>query len=550
MREDLVFAIQDVILDPPFTHLDLIVARNILIYFNINLQNKLIPIFNYSLNNNGLLFMGTAETVGKFTEVFNPLDRKWKIYESYKKVKNLPQDVIKPPIIKKINQHINHKQKASNGMDPKKLLLQALPPSLLLDSNYNISYIHGDVSKYLRLSEGVPKINVLNLIKDEYRSFLVTGLKEAKSGKIPVIDEIISSEKGTQSESVLMTIKPVQPEKDSEGSIIVTFEKGVEKHKKNHKKEDTFRSLENKLKQARQTLRNTIEELESSNEELRSANEEYQSTNEELQGTNEELETSREELQSVNEELTTINFEHQKKIEELVTLSDDFKNLLNSTGVATVFLDNNLKLLRFTPKASDIFNFLETDTGRPLSDITHRVKDIDLRSDAQWVLESLKGIERGVQMDNGKRYVLRIYPYRTGENRIAGVGITLIDVGKTQPPELDFNCLDLVFEEIRQPLLLLDDKLKVLMANKAFYNYFSDKPENIKGKKLFQVDKHWDTPELKRKLEKTLVEGVRLSNFKIKYRTSDKKNEEFFLNGKRVYDNKKNNLSLFLTISD
>ncbi|MCR4393241.1 MAG: PAS domain-containing protein, partial [Dehalococcoidales bacterium] len=384
LREKLVFAVHDIIVDPPFTRMDLVSARNLLIYFDANLQKRLVPMFSYSLKEKGLLFLGTAETIGEFDDLFVPLDRKWKLFRVEKKSKqstySLPENISwREPAVP------GRQDQFKAGLDtgtklPESIMLEALPPSLLVDINYQVIFTHGDTRKYLGLPQGKPRTDILAMARSELRPHIASGLHEVLSTGEEVVRDGCRIKNNGDTQTVKITFKPVSTVEGSErpAYVVVTFYDmpRIKKSRvrKNQVDPERLKELEQELQFTKETLRGTIEELETANEELRSANEEYQSTNEELQSTNEELETSCEELQSLNEELTTLNTEYQRKIEELTAVNDDMKNLLNITGVATIFLDTDLKLQRFTPAATRIFNFIEADVGRPLSDITSRLE--------------------------------------------------------------------------------------------------------------------------------------------------------------------------------
>ena len=446
LREKLIFAVQDIIIDPPFTRMDLISARNLLIYFESELQRKLIPMFNYALNQGGVLFLGTAETVGEFTDGFEIIDRKWKMYREKTKTSESGFRFIEHPSWKeppeatpKITFQAHHPHEPAEPSS-ENILLEALPTAVLIDRNYQVIYTHGKTGRFMELPEGKPNMNILDMVRIELRAVLTTGFKEALSKGEKIIRQGTRIKVNGSSIGVRMTITPVSGE--AEGQLIITFEEGpVNSGRKSRELKDRQTvELEQELQFTKETLRSTIEELETANEELRSANEEYQSTNEELQSTNEELETSREELQSLNEELTTVNTEHQKKIEELSTINDDMNNLLNSTGVATIFLNEDLKLQRFTPAATMIFNLINSDVNRPISDITSQVRDHNITAQAQSVLDDLIPRSENVRTSDGKWYEMRINPYRTTENAISGVVVTFIDVTKRKQAEEEAVC--------------------------------------------------------------------------------------------------------------
>jgi two-component system CheB/CheR fusion protein len=290
--------------------------------------------------------------------------------------------------------------------------------------------------------------------------------------------------------------------------------------------------LEKDLQRTRDTLRGTIEELKSTNEELRSANEEYMSTNEELKSANEELETSREELQSVNEELTTLNSESQRKNEDLTTINNDMLNLLNATGVATVFLDEKLRIRRFTPSATKLFKFIDSDIGRPVEDISSPLKDNILVQASRSVLDNLIPVEQEVQTTDGKWYSLRILPYRTLENVIEGVVVSFVDITQVKVGSI---YTESIIDTMREPMLVLDEHLKVVSANKGFYRAFKVTMEDTQGQLIYAIGNHqWDIPQLRELLKSIIEKNSVFDGYKVEHDFPGIGQREMLLNARRV----------------
>jgi len=524
LREKLVFAVQDVIADPPFTRMDLISSRNLLIYFDSDLQKKLIPMFHYALNRDGLLFLGTAETVGEFSELFVPVDRKWKIYRAEIRDKHVSYTLShpawqEPAEHKETDQYrIAHPSLPSRSLQ--EVLLEALPASVLLDSNFQIIYSHGNTRRYLGFPAGKPNTSILEIVHPELRSALSSALHDAVTQASEIIREGVRVKVNGNTQPARIVVKPVSPTYPGEpkGRIIVTFQDmpkmPASRRKGLNAADSRVTELEQELQFNKETLRSTIEELETANEELRSANEEYQSTNEELQSTNEELETSREELQSVNEELSTVNTEHQAKIEELSTVNDDMKNLLNSTGIATLYLDNELKVKRFTPTATGIFNLIASDVERPIGHITSQIANHDIETEARKVLDTLVPVKDSVQSRDGKWYSMRILPYRTTDNAIAGVVVSFVDISEQERARLALSLAKDVVDTLFQPVAILDNKLNVISANHAFYDNFKITRDKVEQKPLFEIDDcAWRSPEFKKKLEEVAQNNSELVDY-------------------------------------
>jgi two-component system CheB/CheR fusion protein len=313
--------------------------------------------------------------------------------------------------------------------------------------------------------------------------------------------------------------------------------------------------LEQELKYSQEHLQTSIEELETSNEELKSSNEELQSTNEELQSTNEEMETSKEELQSLNEELVTVNAELQGKIDELAHTNDDMKNLLDSTKIATVFLDSDLRIKRFTSEANKIINLIPSDVGRPIGHIVTNVEKDALAADAQQVLDSLTFKEQPVRTKDGRWYLNRIVPYRTMDNVIDGVVITFTDITEQKKAEstiLDArNFAEGIVETVREPLLVLDRNLEVAAANSAFYRLFkTDSGETI-GRAFFELGEHqWDTPALRELVEKILPQNTQIGEYRIEQIFPRIGPKILMLNARRVHREEIGTEAILFTIKD
>ena len=443
LRQMAVFAVQDVIKDPPLTKLDLLSCRNLLIYLEAELQKKLLPLFHYAINPGGLLFLGSSESSEGFTDLFSPVNRKWKLFKRQPgaagaalvqfplgrpQYERLPLTLVKPS------------KPASDIADlaQKLLLLVAsyAPPCVMIDSNDEIIYSHGKTGKYLELTQGHANLNILNMAREEIRHDLAGAIRKARLQNKHIALEGLQVKTDGGYQGITLSVTPT-PAVEGRGELLmVAFEDIAAIQKKDGKTRDVFTpraaqrisQLEQEVEYSQHHLQTTVEELETSNEELKSSNEELQSTNEELQSANEELETSKEELQSLNEELVTVNAELHGKIDELAQANDDMKNLLDSTKIATVFLDNQLCIKRFTSEATRIINLVQSDVGRPVSHIASKLEDDTLSTDAQQVLDSLVPKERQVKSREGLWYLYRVIPYRTLDHVIGGVVLTFTDI--------------------------------------------------------------------------------------------------------------------------
>ncbi len=451
VRETVVFAPQNVIMDPPFTKLDILVCRNLLIYLVPELQKKLLPLFYYSLNPGGILFLGSAETIGAFTDLFSPLDSKTRLYRRLDSAigtepVEFPSSFF-PAVAGATVQPAAQKPAPNLQTLADQMLLARYGPAAALTSDKgDIFYISGRTGKYLEPAAGKANWNIFAMAREGLRYELTAAFQKALRQKDAVTLKGVQVRNDGGVLTVDVTLQPITEPAVLRGMVMIVFtdvaapsEKAAPgKTSKASVGSARTAELEQELEQARHELQTTREEMQTSQEELKSANEELQSTNEELQSTNEELTTSKEEMQSMNEELQTVNNELQAKVDELSLASNDMKNLLDSTDIATLFLDEALNVRRFTSRTTQIIKLIAGDVGRPITDIASDMVYPDLAGDAQEVLRTLVSIEKPVAASNGRWFLVRIMPYRTLDNRIDGVVITFsnVTVSKTLEAEL------------------------------------------------------------------------------------------------------------------
>ncbi len=572
IREMIVFAPQSVIKDPPFTKLDMITCRNLLIYFNPELQKKVIPIFHYSLLPDGILFLGSSETISVFVDLFTMIDKKWKIYKKRDSVFSV-QPFIDFPIthtFKKNDEIIMEKSSIKNITQlAEKIILQTYSPNCVLISEAGeILYIHGKTGKYLELKHGEAKMNIFEMAREGLKQELPSLIRKVITSKKSVEYTGIKVKTNGSSILVNLTVKPVKEPAEMQGTLLIIFEemevqKKTSASKKTHFDKNTekhIKELEHELKSIKENLRSTIEELETSNEELKSTNEEMQSTNEEMQSANEELETSKEEMQSLNEELITVNTELQNKNDELSTINNDMKNLLDSIDIPTIFLDNQLLIKRFTFHATKVVNLIDSDVGRPLSDLVTNLKYDKLVEDAKEVLRTLVFKEVELQTNDGTWYQMRILPYRTISNLIDGVVVTFSNINKLKNAYDEITKLNQdiqiardfstnIVETLRDSLLILDDKLKVLSANRAFYKTFDTKSEDTVGKYIYELeDNNWDIPELRKLLEEIIPEATFFEAFEVEYNFKKGGRKKLLLNAREVFQGDKESKLILMAI--
>jgi two-component system CheB/CheR fusion protein len=444
IREMVVFAPHNLTMDPPFTKLDLISCRNLLIYLAPELQKKLIALFHYSLNPKGVLFLGTSETIGRFTDLFSTVDTKWKIYQRSQSARtqtdmadfaHFYREAI--PAGRDAGKHAS--ESASIPETAHRLLLEDFtPPAVLINDQGDVVYIHGRTGKYLEPPAGKANINIFAMAREGLRIELPGAIREAKSQNKLITLKGIRVKTNGDFQTIDLTVKPVVQLGIQQSLYMIVFEDVVIPSKpakpisgrsgSSSRLKGVNVELEKELKHTNELLQTTTEEMQLSDEELKSTNEELQSTNEELQSTNEELSSSKEEMQSLNEELMTVNAELQGKIDELTLAYSDMKNMLNSTDIATLFLDNDLNVRKYTPPTNKIFNLIQSDIGRPISHVVSNLKFDDIVPDVRKVLDSLNYKEAQVQTREGHWYIMRIMPYRTHNNAIDGVVINFIDI--------------------------------------------------------------------------------------------------------------------------
>jgi two-component system, chemotaxis family, CheB/CheR fusion protein len=564
IRELVVFAPQNLIMDPPFTKLDILSCRNLLIYLTPELQQKLLPLFHYCLNLGGILFLGTAETIGSFTDLFSVSNNRLKIFrrtESASAVTNLtdfPSDlsftdadrVTTPPEFQK------GPERTVPDLVQTILLENFAPSAVLINDKGDIVYVHGRTGKYLELPAGKANINIYALAREGLRQHLGSAIRRALTRDADVTLKGLRVRTNGDDQVVHLTVKPLREPDAMRGLLLVVFDNAPAPipAKSSHRKKrgpageeiPIVEVWEAELQRTKELLQSTIEEMTTSQEELKSANEELQSTNEELQSSNEELTTSKEEMQSLNEELMTVNAELQHKIDELSRSSSDMKNLLNSTNIATLFLDNHLQVKRFTTSAANIIKLIPTDVGRPVSDIATSLKGVDLAKEVMCVLDTLVFKETEVQTADDRSYLMRISPYRTIDNVIDGVAVTFSDISGLKEMERSLReSRDLIqraqkygegiVATVRTPLLVLDAQLKVVSASRSFYRNFLTTPEATEKEHLYNLgNRQWDIPALRQLLEDVLSENKFFEDYPVEHEFLEIGHRKMLLNARQI----------------
>jgi two-component system CheB/CheR fusion protein len=535
IREMVVFAVHNVIKDPPFTRLDLASCRNLMIYLEPELQLRLIPALHYALKPGGILLLSPSEGIGKHTDLFAQVNRKWKLYRAVRTAaasRALTSSGLAWTQDSRSHLPAEIRQKADSlniAELSKRALLQAYAPaSVLTDLAGNILYVYGETGAYLSPAQGPATLNVLEMTRDGLQFGLRAAINRATGEKLATLGCEVPLTRAGDLCTISLSVRPISDPALAEGLLMISFAElaaipAIRPHgKRRGAQADTLRieALERDLDYTRQNLQATIEEQQATNEELKSANEEMQSSNEELQSVNEELETSKEEMQSVNEELVTVNAELQNKIEQLSDMQNDMKNLLENINIGTLFLDDRLNIRRFTLEAMRAYRLTDADIGRPLGDIKSDLVGGDLLSEAQGVLDTLIAYEGQVETIDGAIFLARIQPYRTLDNVIAGVVLTFTDLSQRVAAER-IACEQLaqaIVDTVREPLLVLDGAFRVISASRSFYRFFEVTAEATIGHSLFELgNRQWDIPALRDQLETVLPRDQSFEDFTVSH---------------------------------
>ncbi|MFO7999762.1 MAG: chemotaxis protein CheB [Marinilabilia sp.] len=450
IREMVVFAQHNLIMHPPFINIDCISCRNLLIYLDAKMQKKITRLFFYSLNADGLLILGNSESTGTLNHFFKPLNNKLKIYKRV--AEDTKVDLLNLPSVfsRKNNTTAEEPTRNTPAMNIQsladRLLLQHFSPAgVLTNDSGDILYINGRTGKYLEPASGKANMNIFAMLREGLRQEFSYAFLKAMKEKSTVVLRNQQTGKSKDDISVDLTIQYIDKPEPLKGNVMVIFTDPLKKKETTQPAKKTKGSgetksereaeLEKKLRYSEEEMQSTMEEMQTTQEELKTTNEELQSSNEELQSANEELTSSREEMQSLNEELQTLNAELQTKVDEYSRVENDMKNLLDSTDIATLFLDKELNIRRFTNKATNIFKFIKSDVGRPFTDQVSDLDYPDMVDDANKVLRNLVFIQKQVPGKDGRWFSVRIMPYRTTDDRMEGLVITFIDITELKKAE-------------------------------------------------------------------------------------------------------------------
>jgi len=582
IRDPVIFAEQNILRDPPFSNLDLLVCRNLLIYLKPEAQNKLLPLFHYTLKSDGILFLGTSETVGRFPELFKPVSKPHSIYKKR-------ESVIRPQVEFPTGARALADRAAAAGWEKgegrpddgveynsaaqaveKKLLEQYTPACIVVNSSGEIVHIHGRTGKYLEPAPGKFNSRIADMAREGLRYALLSALRRVRDNRDETVREqglVIKINGAHQRVDLTVTAIDRPPLKDCTMVIIQDLpESPQEAHtgeagSKAGMQADKMEALEKELMRLTQDYRGALEELETSNEELKSTNEEMQSANEELQSTNEELESSREELQSLNEELSTVNAELHSKISELNQSYRAITHALNSTRIAILFLNRELKIKRFTEEAARLINLIDSDVGRPIEHISHNLELADLPQKVRRVLQTLNSIEEEIRTRNSEWYRVSMQVHRTEEHVIEGVVLTFINIDLQKKVQQDLEAAirkekqyatkfaESIIDTVHESLLVLDLKMRVVKANRIYYKTFNTNPGQTIGHGFFELDNgQWDIDALRMQLHRAIDEDHAFEDFLIERGFEGTRTLKMRLSGRKLSQEPEKESKLLLVI--
>ena len=554
IRDMVVFAIHNVTKDPPFTKLDLLSCRNLMIYLEAELQNRLLSAFHYALKPGGVLFLSPSEGIGNHNGRFSALNGKWKLYGATHT--DSPNDAVAAHGLS-WSAGSNSKAAGETLPNPKEtnyaeLTLRALvhcfaPASVVTDCNGTVLYVHGETGKYLRPAPGHASLNIVEMAREGLGLELRAAIHAVANDGPPTLNREIQVKTNGGYTTVGLSVRPLPGTDGNRHLLLVSFQDSAgpvatPTRKRAAKPDEPGRTdaLERDLAYLKASHQATIQEQQASNEELKSTNEEMQATNEELQSSNEELETSKEEMQSMNEELVTVNSELQAKCEQLARMQNDMKNLLDNTHVGIIFLDRHLRIQSFTREAVNVYRLVASDVGRPLNDIKSVLEGDGLLAAAQGVLDTLIPCEQEIHLPGDAWLLARGQPYRTVDNVIDGVVLTFTDITsriKAIAAQAGLKLAGDIVNTVREPLVVLDGALKVVLASGSFYREFQAKPEHTVGRRIYELGNgQWDIPALRELLETILPRDAAFENYAVEHDFPVIGHRHMLLNARRIVD--------------
>ena len=500
LRDRILFASHNLLRDPPFSRLDLISCRNLLIYLNRDVQVRVLQTFHFALKPGGYLFLGSSESAESVADYFIPVDKKNRIYRARTTGRQMhyqnPSSALYGVRLPEVSRpKLPGKRPSTYAEMHQRALAQFAPPSVVVDRDGNLVYVSEEAGQYLRMGGGEPSRNLLSLVLPELRLDLRSAMYQVAQNGGSVECRPIELAGSEAQGAVAATVRAFRDEEAEADYLLVLFNRveegpgSAQPSRPNGSHDVVLSQLEAELQRKREQLQETIEYSEISTEELRASNEELQAINEELRSATEELETSKEELQSVNEELVTVNYELKVKVEETGKANDDLNNLIASTDIATIFVDSSLRIKRFTPRAVDLFSIIATDVGRSLLDLTHKLDYDQLAEDVSATFETLRLVEREVRGNDGRCYIVRLLPYRTNEDRIEGAVMTFFDITARRHAEEQARASEarmrMVAESAKDyAIVTMDEDGRVTSWNKGAEILFGYTEDEMQGQDL------------------------------------------------------------------
>jgi len=541
VRDLCVFAKQNVFKDPPFSKINLISCRNLLIYLGPELQKRIIRVFHYALVPNGALFLGSAETIGEHTQLFKMLDQKHRFYSKKSLANPVHMDFSTPTFMLGTDDKTDKqfkKYESMTGADLQqktdRLIMQKyVPAAVLINEQMEIIQFRGHTGRYLEPVAGEASLNLMKMVREGLLLHLRSLLQQSMDEHLFIRKEKMQYNYEGKVELIDIEITPIQHPSQAEYCYLIVFAESKtpfsgENNAKDESplpeifSENQNLALTQELAATKEYLQSVIEQQEVGNEELRSANEEIQSSNEELQSINEELETAKEELQSTNEELATVNEELETRNVQLARLNDDHSNFVNSLNIAFMTVDNHLNIRSFTHKAKDLMSIIDSDIGRPLMDIKVKIQLPGLEQIILDCIEQIRPMQVELKDTNDHWYSMRVHPYRTSDNQLDGAVIAFLDVNEIKvnlekaTAALDYA--DSIISAVHHPLLILDKNLKVISASQSYFDVFKVTEKETIGNLLYHLGNgEWAIPKLREQLEDVVKNGKAFDNFNVEH---------------------------------
>lgn len=559
IRDICVFARQDIGQDPPISRVDLVSCRNVMIYFGPALHKRIFPLFHYALNPNGFLMLGASESIGIFSDLFNLVDKKHRIYTKKTVATPMVFEFTPAEHAAAGQSHSKDEPESISGADVQKeadriVLGKYAPPGVIINSKLDIIQFRGRTGVYLEPASGAPNVNLLKMAREGLFAGLRDAVNQAKKENVLIRKEGLRVLKNGHSLLVDIDVVPIKGPLQKGEYFLILFrdagsqpapdsmpDNGAPAREEFHlaAAADEVLRLKQEIAATKEYLQSINDQHEAVNEDLRYANEEVQSSNEELMSMNEEMETAKEELQSTNEELMTLNEELRTRNTELTHVNDDMINLLRCINLPVLILSSDLRIRRFNSIAEKVFNLIAADVGRPINNIKPNIDIPDLEQASLEVIDTLNSKERDVQDRWGHWYSMQIRPYRTSDNKINGVIITFADIDAIKQSlkvaQEAQEYAEAIVETVRHPMLVLDADLRLKTANKAFYQTFRLPPGALTGQSIYKMkDGQWDLPKLRTLLTDIVEHDTAFEDFAVSYDLPDIGRQKMLINARRM----------------